>query len=70
MTGRLEKLSRDEARYEIECRGGAITGAVSKNVDYVILGFKPGSKLKKANELGIKTLDESEFITLLELNDE
>ena len=38
LTGSLEKFSRDDARYEIECRGGAITGAVSKNVDYVILG--------------------------------
>ncbi len=70
LTGALEKFSRDDARYEIECRGGTITGAVSKNVDYVILGAKPGSKLKKATELGIKTVYESEFITLLELNDE
>ena len=70
LTGALEKFSRDDARYEIECRGGAITGAVSKNVDYVILVAKPGSKLKKATELGIKTVYESEFITLLELNDE
>ncbi|MDA1331810.1 MAG: NAD-dependent DNA ligase LigA [Proteobacteria bacterium] len=70
LTGGLDKFSRDEARYEIESRGGVITGAVSKNVDYVILGVKPGLKLKKATELGIKTLDESEFITFLELNDE
>jgi DNA ligase (NAD+) len=70
LTGSLEKFSRDDARYEIECRGGAITGAVSKNVDYVILGAKPGSKLKKATELGIKTVYESEFVTLLESNDE
>lgn len=70
LTGSLEKFSRDDARYEIECRGGTITGAVSKNVDYVILGAKPGSKLKKATELGIKTVYESEFVTLLESNDE
>ena len=66
LTGTFKNFSRDEVRDEIESRGGKVIGAVSKNVDYLVLGEKPGSKLKKATDLGVKTVDESMFIRLLE----
>lgn len=70
LTGTLNNLSRDEAKQEIEVRGGVVTSAVSKNVDYVVLGEKPGSKLKRATDLGVKTIDELMFIRLLESENE
>ena len=66
LTGTFKNFSRDEVRDEIESRGGKVIGAVSKNVDYLVLGEKPGSKLRKATDLGVKTVDESMFIRLLE----
>ena len=66
LTGTFKNFSRDEVRDEIESRGGKVIGAVSKNIDYLVLGEKPGSKLKKATDLGVKTVDESMFIRLLE----
>ena len=66
LTGTFKNFSRDEVRDEIESRGGKVLGAVSKNVDYLVLGEKPGSKLRKATDLGVKTVDESMFIRLLE----
>ncbi len=65
LTGKLEKFTRDEASKLITERGGLVKGSVSKNTDYVIVGDKAGSKLKKAQELGIKTLSEEEFEKLL-----
>ena len=65
-----KSFSRDEAEKEIESRGGTVASVVSKNIDYVVLGEKPGSKLKKANDLGVKTIDELMFISLLEREDE
>ena len=65
LTGKLEKFTRDEASALITERGGLVKGSVSKNTDYVIVGEKAGSKLKKAQELGIKTLTEDDFEKLL-----
>jgi DNA ligase (NAD+) len=65
LTGALTKYTRDEATELIKERGGKVTGSVTKNTDFVILGEDPGSKLDKAKELHIKTLSEEEFEKLL-----
>lgn len=65
LTGKLEKYTRDAASKLITERGGRVLGSVSKNTDYVIAGDKAGSKLTKAQELGIKILSEDEFEKLL-----
>jgi DNA ligase (NAD+) len=65
LTGGLGSMSRDDAKAEIEKRGGRIAGSVSKKTDLVIAGTDAGSKLAKAKELGIKTADEAEFLKLI-----
>jgi DNA ligase (NAD+) len=65
LTGSLENRTRDEAAAEIEARGGKVTGSVSKKTSYVVVGESPGSKLTKAEELGVTILDEAAFETLL-----
>jgi len=65
LTGGLAKLSRDEAKAEIERRGGKVSGSVSRKTDLVVAGEEAGSKLAKARELGVKIVDEAEFLTLL-----
>ncbi len=65
LTGTLTKYSRDEAGEIIRKLGGNIVGSVSKKTDYVLAGENAGSKLDKANELGIEILNESEFIDKL-----
>jgi DNA ligase (NAD+) len=64
LTGKLSSLSRDEAAERVRQLGGTVAGSVSKNTDYVVAGADAGSKLRKANELGIKILDEGEFLEL------
>jgi len=58
-------MTRDEARQLIEARGGRVTGSVSKKTDFVVAGADPGSKLVKANELGVRVIDEDEFKKML-----
>ena len=61
LTGALEKFTRDEASEIIENFGGKTSSSVSKKTDYVLAGEDAGSKLKKANELGVKVITEAEF---------
>jgi DNA ligase (NAD+) len=65
LTGSLAAFTRDEARALIEARGGRVTSSVSKKTDYVVAGEEAGSKLDKAQELGVVVIDEAEFQTLL-----
>ena len=65
LTGTLISLTRDEATDAIQRLGGKVSGSVSKKTDYVVAGAEAGSKLKKAEQLGIETLDEAAFLKLL-----
>ena len=59
LTGTLSSLTRDEARKLIEKAGGKVTGSVSRNTDYLVAGASPGSKLKRAEALGVDIIDET-----------
>ena len=65
LTGTLAAYTRDEARAAIESRGGRVTSSVSKKTDYVVAGEEAGSKLDKAQELGVKVIDEAAFKEML-----
>jgi DNA ligase (NAD+) len=65
LTGTLPDLTRDDAKERIEAAGGKVTGSVSKKTDYVVAGADPGSKLAKAEKLGVETIDEARLLELL-----
>jgi len=65
LTGTLPTLERNEAGGMIRMNGGKVTSSVSKNTDYVLAGENAGEKLDKANELGIKVINEEEFLNML-----
>ncbi|MGN1120438.1 MAG: NAD-dependent DNA ligase LigA, partial [Oscillospiraceae bacterium] len=66
LTGTLPTLKREQAKEMIEKRGGKCSGSVSKKTSYVLAGEEAGSKLKKANELGIPVITETQFMEMLE----
>jgi DNA ligase (NAD+) len=66
LTGTLPTLTREEATAKIEALGGKVSGSVSKKTDFVLAGAEAGSKLTKAQELGVKILNEVEFVKLCE----
>jgi len=65
LTGSLPTLTRDAAKEKIEAAGGKVAGSVSKKTDYVVAGEEAGSKLAKAQELGVAILDEAGLLSLL-----
>jgi DNA ligase (NAD+) len=66
LTGALNSLSRDQAADKIIALGGKVTSSVSKNTDFVVAGEKAGSKLSKAESLGVKVLSENDFLKMIE----
>ena len=66
VTGSLQRFSRDEAKEAVISRGGKAAGSVSKNTDFVVVGENAGSKETKARDLGLRILDEDQFVVLLD----
>jgi DNA ligase (NAD+) len=64
LTGTLPTMKRDDAKAYIEARGGRVSGSVSKKTDFVVAGEEAGSKLTKAQELGVRVIDEAELLSL------
>ena len=69
VTGTLEKFSRSQIKQVIKDNGGKITENVSKNTNFVLAGAEPGSKLEKAQELGVKVINEKEFMKMVKIKD-
>ncbi len=66
LTGTLANMSRNEAKDRIKSLGGKVLSAVTHDTDFLVVGEDPGSKVKKATELGVKVLEEKEFLSMLE----
>jgi DNA ligase (NAD+) len=66
LTGSLSTLTREEAKERIETLGGKVSSSVSKSTDYVVVGEEAGSKLDRARQLGIKTINEKELLSMIE----
>ena len=64
LTGTLENMTRDEASDMIKARGGKVSSSVSSKTDYVLAGESAGSKLTKAQALGVKIIDKEEFLKM------
>lgn len=69
LTGSLETYSRDQAGEEIRIRGGRVVSSISRKTDYLLVGANPGSKLQKAEKLGVTIIDESAFSELIQKNE-
>jgi DNA ligase (NAD+) len=65
LTGTLQGMSREQAKEEVERRGGKVAGSVSRKTDLVVAGADAGTKLKKATDFGVKVVDEQAFLDLL-----
>lgn len=65
LTGGLNHLTRDEAKNKIRALGGSIAASVGKDTDYVVVGEKAGSKLEKAKQIGIRVINEKEFLEII-----
>jgi len=65
LTGEMKSMNRDEAKEKIRALGGDISSSVSKNTNYVVVGKNPGSKYDKARKLGVRIVNENEFIRLI-----
>ena len=65
LTGSFKKMSREQVKEKIRLLGGNVSNSISNRTNYLVLGENPGSKLEKARKLGIKTLEEKEFLEML-----
>jgi DNA ligase (NAD+) len=65
LTGGLDAMSRDEAIAAAQAAGAKVASSVSKKTDFVVSGVNPGSKLAKAEQLGVEIIDEQEFLKRL-----
>lgn len=68
-TGTMEGMTRAEAKQQAEAAGGRVASSVSKKTDFLVVGGKPGSKAKKAEELGVRVLLEEDFVEFLRSGD-
>ncbi|MHC5111368.1 MAG: NAD-dependent DNA ligase LigA [Planctomycetota bacterium] len=66
ITGTLESMGRKDAQERVKQLGGKVSSSVSKKTDYVVAGDSPGSKLDKAQSLGVRIIEEAEFLTMIE----